>query len=623
MASVNDRLYALEQRVHRLERLLERATASTPAGQGSPGQVDSGRANPDQVNAGHVMPADQPADLPTDRWDESLAFARPSQALSESGSRRTQRSATSGGADAAAGEDEQSVATQVLGFSGAAALVLAAAYLIRLAMDSGWLTPSRQIAIAALSGFALIGIGVWLHKSVRRYAALLPAAGVVILFLTVQGAHLFYRYIEAPVATALVAAVCGLALWLARVFGQNVYVLFAVIGAYLTPFLTMSADTRLLDLVIYYSAWSALFCSYSIWLGGRHAYLVALYLAVIGFDGIWRMAGISDWSDFERHGLGWLLLERSWSSLEGPDWHLAAIYQAVQFLMFSVTTAVYSVRHRSPLSDEQAFAHAPGLLIFYLIEYSLLDRHLPAFAPWIAFASAALLLLGYLLVRPRLPGSARAGAVIVSGYVCLVLGHAGYLELVPSHWAPWVGLSTVLVLLISLGRRPPSPALLPVCLLVGLIAVTNYLRLVSGLDMQTVPARSAAELAYIVVLYLGYALLQRGAVLHVLGLVLLYGAHILAMLTISRLLDDTSVLVSISWGVLAIGSLIVALRLGDKALGQSSFVVFIVSAAKVLLYDLAGSAPLVRIACLVVLGVTLYLGGWLYQRLPSRTRTTP
>ena len=36
---------------------------------------------------------------------------------------------------------------------------------------------------------------------------------------------------------------------------------------------------------------------------------------------------------------------------------------------------------------------------------------------------------------------------------------------------------------------------------------------------------------------------------------------------------------------------------------------------KVLLYDLAGSPTPVRIGTLVVLGVTLYIGGWLYQKL--------
>ena len=43
------------------------------------------------------------------------------------------------------------------------------------------------------------------------------------------------------------------------------------------------------------------------------------------------------------------------------------------------------------------------------------------------------------------------------------------------------------------------------------------------------------------------------------------------------------------------------------------------SALKVLLFDLSGTAPSMRIGVLVVLGISLYAGGWLYQGLQRRT----
>lgn len=39
------------------------------------------------------------------------------------------------------------------------------------------------------------------------------------------------------------------------------------------------------------------------------------------------------------------------------------------------------------------------------------------------------------------------------------------------------------------------------------------------------------------------------------------------------------------------------------------------SAAKVLLFDLSNAMPLVRIGLLVILGVTLYVGGWMYRKV--------
>jgi hypothetical protein len=62
---------------------------------------------------------------------------------------------------------------------------------------------------------------------------------------------------------------------------------------------------------------------------------------------------------------------------------------------------------------------------------------------------------------------------------------------------------------------------------------------------------------------------------------------------------------------------LLALKFRDKLLGQSSLLIFGISAAKVLFYDLASSAPLVRIGTLLVVGCSFYLGGWLYRRIDA------
>ena len=58
-------------------------------------------------------------------------------------------------------------------------------------------------------------------------------------------------------------------------------------------------------------------------------------------------------------------------------------------------------------------------------------------------------------------------------------------------------------------------------------------------------------------------------------------------------------------------------------LGQSSLLVFAASVFKVLLYDIAMAAPLIRIASLLVLGASLYLGGWLYKKVSSLEEEKP
>ena len=439
---------------------------------------------------------------------------------------------------------------------------------------------------------ALIGTGLALRRANRGYASLLPAAGIVILFTTVFGAHLYYGFIDALLATGCVVAICMATLWLGRVFDNSLYVLFAVVGAYLTPFLIPVWHANLVDLLIYYSAWSVLFCAYAIWLGGRQSYLLAMYLALIGFDLIWRTRAESQWMT-------------------------TAIFQAVQFLIFVFAAAFYSIRRNSPMTRDEAWAHAPGLVIFYVVEYFILGSHLPEWAPWIALASVAVLMLVYWLARAFLDAPSDAAGMLVSAYAALVLFHAVYIDLIPFGWAPWFALGMLVALGVhAVARGALSTAMIPFAVVIGLMVVVSFLQLVTGYEISDVPGATLLSLLFAVALYAGYATIGDDAPIGSIRAPLLYAAHVAAMVTVSRVVD-ASLLVSVFWGMIAIGSLLIALVMRDRILGQSSLLIFAISGMKVLIYDLAGSPAPVRIGTLVVLGVTLYIGGWLYQKLSA------
>lgn len=485
-----------------------------------------------------------------------------------------------------------SLAPQILGISGVAAFILAASYLVRLAIDSGWLTPERQIWLAGAAGVGMIVGGLWIRKTGRRYASLLSSAGVVVCFFTIYSAHLFFHLIGPTLATSLIAGLCLLALGLGHVFSSKAYAFIAVLGAYVTPFVVHTKSADVVQLVQYYSAWSVLFCAYSIWIGGRHAYLVASVLAIVGFDLIWR-------------------------TTYDESWKIAVLYQASQFLLFTATTAFYSVKHRSPLSGTMATIHAPSLFIFYIIEYSILDQHLDEWAPWIALASVLVVALAYVLARPRLEG-AKAGATLVNWYAAMVLVHAGYAELLPHRFHPWVALAIFIAIGVTKARLGSIPATERPYLFAGaMICALNYVRVLGEIELGAVPLLSVLYISYPVVLYAGYAATKQKRSDNAPSL-LLFAAHISAMVAIYRLID-TSVVVSILWGALAVGSLLLALKKNNRVLAQSSFLVFIASGVKVMVSDLEGSSTLVKIGCLVALGASLYAGGWLYQRLDRET----
>jgi hypothetical protein len=487
--------------------------------------------------------------------------------------------------------DRPSLVTSILGWGGAIALVLAAAYLIRLAVESGWLTPVRQVALAAISGLAMIAAGFVLRSVNRQYAGLLPAGGVAILFLSIYGAHLFYGFIDAAPATVAVVVVCLLSLALCRIFASDLYALFAVAGSYSAPLLISGVPT-ITDLVIYFTAWGVVFCVFSIWHGRRLIYLLALYLALIIFDFMFRN--------------------------KAPDaWTAALTFQTVQFAIFGTATALFTIRNKSPLDDVSAWGHLPPLLIFYFLQYALLKRHLPEIAPWIAVGSGVMIAALYGSARAVMQRPLPGGEFLLWAYVALVLFHAGYLESVPDKWAPWVAFVIMPVTAIVAMRHGSGiRASWPVWVAVSVIFAINYLRVIFDADVRAVPARSWLAVAYALQLYVGYYFLRNREPAKGIATLVLYAGHLCAMAAALHLLKE-GIVESTAWGVIALACLGLSLWQRDRVLAQSSLLVFGAAAAKVLLYDLGGASPLTRIISLVVLGVTFYLGGLLYQRLPA------
>lgn len=490
--------------------------------------------------------------------------------------------------------DDGSAITSILGWGGALAFVLAAAYVIRLGIDSGWLTPVVQVAAAMAGGIVLIGAGFALRGSWSRYAGYLPACGVVILFMAIYGAHLYYELIGARTAGLFVIGVCALSLWLCRVFDSDLYALFAVAGSYSAPFLLASASGSITDLVIYYSAWGIVFSIYAIWVGRRLIYLLALYLALIGFDVIWH-----------QHA--------------SDQWLAALVFQTVQFLIFGVATVWFSVRRGEAMDTVTAAMHLPALLLFYALQYYVLDRHMPAFAPWISFASLAAVGLLYWGARELLQRPLPGGAFLLWCYLALVLFHAGYLEALPQAWHPWAAFILVpLALWLGEKRGEGSPAPYALWVAAAVVFLLNYLRVLIGFRMDEVPGHAILPIAYAALLYGGYYLLSRQDRFREIKLLLVYAGHVSMMAAAVHLLD-VPIVQSTAWGLLALACLGISMWRNNRMLGQSSLLVFGATAAKVLLYDLSGAPPLARIISLVVLGLTFYVGGMLYQRL-STTR---
>lgn len=483
--------------------------------------------------------------------------------------------------------------TQLLGWGGATALVLAASYMIKLALNSGWLTPERQIVIAVLGGLLMIGAGLRFQSADRNYASLLPAGGVTILFIAVYAAHLYYGLLGPILALSTVTLICLLSLWLCNRFQSTLYALFAVVGAYSVPFLISGLTLSISDLVIYYVCWSVLFSVFSVWVGSRAVYLLALYMSLIGFDWSWH------------------------SATNLNQWVLAVLFQTLTLAIFAVTATLYSLRKTAPMTQQAAQAHLPALLIYYFLQYNLLNRHLPEWAPWIAVASAVFILACYVIAKQYMKQELMGGKMLLQAYVALVLFHAGYIESVSAAWAPWVAFILLpLVALYAASRDDSSAPGVYIWSVAIIIFMMNYLRVVTGIDRSGIMAADLLSVVYALELYAAYYLLRKSGMAQHIWQLLLVAGHIAATAAAVHIFDSR-LLVSISWGALALACLMLALHCKDKLLGKSSLLIFAFSAGKVLIYDLSSSTPLIRIGSLLAVGLSLYLGGWLYKKIEA------
>ncbi|HIA04534.1 MAG TPA: DUF2339 domain-containing protein [Myxococcales bacterium] len=114
---------------------------------------------------------------------------------------------------------------------------------------------------------------------------------------------------------------------------------------------------------------------------------------------------------------------------------------------------------------------------------------------------------------------------------------------------------------------------------------------------------------------------------------ILMATHLMAMVALSGLPvllpiannGDTlaGFLISLLWAAYAVGILVFSRQNNDKLLATSSLFIFGAAAGKALIFDVANVEPLGRIACLLALGVALYVGGLLYRRISIwNTQTT-
>ena len=499
-----------------------------------------------------------------------------------------------------------------LGIVAVICFVLAAGFIIKLSIESGWLTLLRQFALTVIFGFSLIGAGLMLLKSDKEYASFLPAGGIIILYLAAFAAHRFYGLISFDAAIGYISLISAICIWLHMTIKHDIYPITAAIGAYIAPLL-LGLDTTVEFSLYYFVICSLVFASISIWTNSRILTIIAAYLAVL----VNTYIGL----DLSQNDLLGLLLNQ-YPHFNVVQDKLIATVLVLHFLIFSISTYFYSRQNRHPLTLEESWGFLLALVIFYAAEYYFINRIAPGIAPWYSLGFAGVLIGVYLASKSYFANTQENlhSRFMIIAFTTVVLFHSVYLELLPADFRPWLfvifAVGFALCPNALLNKEKTGTYTFPIMMLL-LIMLIEYGTMILHLTENTTPTQLLVSLFAFASMW--FVLLAQPDFFHKQDeyhYPVLSAAHLIAIMAFYQLTHSyNSLAVSASWLFYAICVILFAFSRKDKIMAKSALFVLSLAAAKALLYDASSAATIVRIFCLLITGIALYGAGFFLRKI--------
>lgn len=469
--------------------------------------------------------------------------------------------------------------------------VFAAAFIIKLAIDSDWLTPIRQIGLAAIFGVGLIVSGFRLLDSDKEYASYLPAAGVIVLYLAGFASHKYYQLVSYPMALGFTVVTSFICIWIYFQIRNEIYPIMAAIGAYATPVLMFYFNGEFT--LYYYIVCSFAFSSISVWMNTRILSIVAAYAAVI----CTAIVG---------NGVGEPVLVSTLLFAHG--------------LIFAFGAYLHTRQSGQTMTEEQGAALLPVLIVFYAAEYYFLGKTSSHIAPMISVMFAILLMGLHTMAKSQAKEPQLGSAIAVYGFASIVAFHSVYWVVLPREVKPWLLVLIIGALTIfpnRLGSKNEKAEFRMPLFVVGAILLIEFTRMVWGLmvdkDFDYVYVGLCTLAALWAMIILAKDKFPKETYQSILG-----GTHFLAILIFFRFVQSYgSLAVSALWLFYAAAVLGFAYQRKDSIMARSALLVLAMAAVKALLFDASSAPNVVRIVCLILTGAVLYGSGFLLRRIKT------
>ena len=515
----------------------------------------------------------------------------------------------------------------VLGKVGIALFLLGVLFLLREAVDRGWLTAAVRVAGAGAIGAALVASGMRLRRGRPVLGRLLTGGGIAALFGTLWTAGVLYPLLPAAVALAGMAAVAALALVLSLREDDAALSVVGALGALMTPLL-LYREPGQMGLLMGYAGLVASGAAAVYWRKGWEALVGAAALGGWGVVLVAWVVGIAP----EAAGAG---------GMDRTAFVLGTLAVFAATALVPLARAAVSARGAaSPeagapeATRDGPFATWPSLLrpealavlVGPLAALGFVDGAL-RFTDW-AFAGIAVALAAGAWAASR-EARPLAGALVLAA-AALVAWGAGRL-LGPDDARAAATAVALGCALVWTARRDRLP---DVALVGHAVAMTAAVALVLLLTLA--PGFPGGHLEPLAAAGLGRFSLAAALGAGALGLVgftsrrggsargfHLTAAHVVVVAWLRVLLGplaNGTALTSAAWGVYGVALVVVGLRLADDLVRSIGLGTVLLTVAKVLIFDLAEVPALWRVLLFMGLGALLLLVSYL---VPSLLRGRP
>lgn len=120
---------------------------------------------------------------------------------------------------------------------GIAILVIAIAFFVKYAIDTGWIGPVGRVGIGLLCGGILVGIAHRLRASYAAFSSVLIGGGLAVFYFTIALAYKDYHLFSQPAAFIIMVVITAFAVTLSMLYNRQEVAVIALVGGFCVPFI--------------------------------------------------------------------------------------------------------------------------------------------------------------------------------------------------------------------------------------------------------------------------------------------------------------------------------------------------------------------------------------------------